>query len=194
MSIKRVKLSELSPEEQVEVEQALRDEQRYYSNEKDFFPWVLYFAICGAAAFLFSLFAGHWETIVYMFNKGDDLEYVLREQLEIIGIVGGLALTAISLWYGFKIHNRCGHLLLPGAVARIRGDRLIWLDASEAMNIELSTFTYGSEEYHTERTGYKLEARLADGTTFRMLSVSGSWLQKVKEHIEPGRFDSNSLK
>jgi len=186
MSILKTRIRKLTPALRDNINQALRDPASYNSNEMDFIPWLILLFIGAVSGLIASLVNVSWEMVENSIKLDGDWFYTATNNPELPGMAAGGFIMLFCIWYYFSIHNRCGQVIFPGYVAKVRGGRIILLNISEVSEVETHTFEYGSTEKNTRRTGTSLEVKLKDGSKFKILSDNGYWLTKVKDHINSG--------
>lgn len=186
MGIQKTKLNNLSPETRKSVLEALTKPSQFRSNEMDFVPWIILAFVTAAAGLAGALFSVSWDMVENSIKHGESWDSIAINNPELPGMAGAAIVLAWCILYYIIIHMRCGQIIIAGAVVKIRGSKISMIDIADVKGCSTSQFKYGSETVNNRRTGSALYVKLSDGSTFKIISDSGAWTSRIREHIESG--------
>ncbi len=185
MGIIRTRLKNLPVDLRAEILRSLNDSGRFRSTEMDILPWIILAFVSAAAGLAGALYSVSWDMAGNSIRHGEGWDSIAVNNPELPGMAASVLILIWCIFYWIAIHGRCGQMIIPGAVLKIRGGKIIMFNVADAVESSTSRFEYGSEE-RGRRTGSALAVKLADGSTFKILSGNGPWISRIREHIDSG--------
>lgn len=189
MAVVKTRYGRLTAEMKSEIDKALQDPLSSHSTEMDIVPWLILLFVASLAGLTGSAATISWEMVRYYYSMDGDIINTALNNPELPGMIAGALGTVFCIYYYIRIHKRCGQVIFPGYVAKVRGSGIILLDIFDVVSASSSQFTYGTNNpidgslFRTGRAGTMLEAKLKDGGKFRILSGSSEWISRVMDHM-----------
>lgn len=187
MGVQKTRLSRLEDSERAQLEEALRDPERFHSDGREVTLFVI-----GVSLFLLiplwalldmALRSGYDRVDLYPSLLAQLADFplgwrmIVHDRIELLGALAILAVQAALITYGVRTHGRHGHVIAPFGVVRIRGTALRLLRYRDIA--EVSVIERGPPQHQIITTELELKAR--DGS---MMSLYGFLVTKFKRTIE----------
>lgn len=178
----RSRISRLSIEKQNQINEALKCSDTFKSGGKDAAAWFILGLVCCVGGGIACLYETDWKEALSLLRSGyydpffGDLITVPALALCVIA-----AAVLIRFWVLFR--GRYGQILLPDAIGKIRGGRVVLAPFGSISEIQSSSFEMELRDSGIYRNVYTTEIIMKDGSKLKLYNCGGMKLAQLFERF-----------